>query len=486
MNIKYTKTTINTNPRRTPIKLLSLVMATLLSTTAFADDKYAVSASGEVIDDYVMYSIGGGSANGVPLTYTKPNSIGLGLEWNGNLICGNMDIMATVQNQLNGITNGFQQLMGEVIDSATGAVQSLPAMLIQRANPGLYELLSNGILQGRIDFDKSKLGCQAMSAAMADVVTSVAFGGAADGFAMQDILGANKGGISEVIGSGSGIDGVSAMEGLEKSLGDSGLPWLGGIAAGGKGQSPIKITADSVKAGYNAINGRDEADDSSVSSNECKGGAACTLWKSPEEASKFAQQVLGESERQTCRSDGCKTSESIGGTGLTPLVQEEYEKRLEIMQALLSGAKPLTTENLKEVSSDMLPVTRGVIEALRDDPDQNILAARIASETALSSVLEKAFMLLRMMHAGSKNPRIEEMKPVSEAVAGNIKNLKDEMEIIKMELDLRQTLSNNTAKRVLERQAINTAASRAVEADDPNKNRFNQLNNTKTDSGNKE
>lgn len=125
-------------------KILTVVMATLISTGALADN-YAVSASGDVIDDYVMYSIGGGNATGVPVTYTKPNSIGLGIEWNGNLICGNMDMMATVQNQLNGVTNGFQQLMGEVVDAATGAVSSLPAMLIQRANPGLYELLSNGV-----------------------------------------------------------------------------------------------------------------------------------------------------------------------------------------------------------------------------------------------------------------------------------------------------------------------------------------------------
>lgn len=463
-------------------KILTIVMATLISTGALADN-YAVSASGDVIDDYVMYSIGGGNAAGVPLTYTKPNSIGLGLEWNGNLICGNMDMMATVQNQLNGVTNGFQQLMGEVVDAATGAVSSLPAMLIQRANPGLYELLSNGVLQGRLDFDKSKLGCQAMSAALADVVTSVAFGGAADGFAMQDMLGASGGGISEVIGSGSGIDAVSAMEGIEKNLGDNGLAWLGGLSAGGKNQEPIRVTADTVRAGYNAINSRDEDDKSSISSGDCKGGAACTLWQSPEDAEKFAQQVLGESERQTCRSEGCKTSDSTGGTGLTPLVQEEYEKRLELMQELLSGTKPLTAENLKLVSSSMLPVTRGVIEALRDDPDQNILAQRIASETALASVLEKAFMLLRILQAGSKNPRIEEMKPIADAVSGNILHLKDEMELIKMELDLRQTLANNTARTVLERHALNAANSKNIEADDPNKDRFNQLNTTKKGSG---
>lgn len=74
------------------------------------------------------------------------------------------------------------------------------------------------------------------------------------------------------------------------------------------------------------------------------------------------------------------------------------------------------------------------------------------------------------------------MKPVSMAVTDNIKHLKDEMEIIKMVLDLRQTPANNSAKTVLERQAYNAATSKNIEANAPNKDRFNQLNTTKTDS----
>lgn len=53
-----------------------------------------------------------------------------------NATCGNFDIGATVSNQLNGITNGFQNLMGTVVQNAQSAVASLPAMVIQRANPG--------------------------------------------------------------------------------------------------------------------------------------------------------------------------------------------------------------------------------------------------------------------------------------------------------------------------------------------------------------
>src|SRR3546814_4543560 len=74
-----------------------------------------------------------------------------------------------IQNQLNGITNGFQNIMSSVIQNATSAVASLPALIIQRADPGLYNLLTNGVLQARLDFDRSKLQCRAMAEKMADM-----------------------------------------------------------------------------------------------------------------------------------------------------------------------------------------------------------------------------------------------------------------------------------------------------------------------------
>ncbi|EGH18775.1 hypothetical protein Pgy4_38031, partial [Pseudomonas savastanoi pv. glycinea str. race 4] len=49
-----------------------------------------------------------------------------------------------------------------------------------------------------------------------------------------------------------------------------------------------------------------------------------------------------------------------------------------------------TQENLSQASSSSLPVTRGVVEALRSEHDQDILAKRLASELALSDVLGKA------------------------------------------------------------------------------------------------
>src|SRR3546814_4964688 len=97
--------------------------------------------SGSVIGDDLMYSIGGGSAVSMSRA-AGMHSLGVGAGWNSNLMCGDMNISTTIQNQLNGLTNGFQNIMSSFIQNATSAVASLPALIIQRADPGLYNLRS--------------------------------------------------------------------------------------------------------------------------------------------------------------------------------------------------------------------------------------------------------------------------------------------------------------------------------------------------------
>ncbi len=151
-------------------------------------DPNGVNVSGSVIGDDVLYSIGGGRAVSMGGAGNM-QSIGVGVGWNSNLICGDMSITTTLQNQLNGITNGFQTIMSNVIQNATAAVASLPALIIQRADPGLYNLLTNGILQARLDFDRSKMTCRAIANRMADMAGGQAgWDQLAEGMALRDAV----------------------------------------------------------------------------------------------------------------------------------------------------------------------------------------------------------------------------------------------------------------------------------------------------------
>ena len=448
---------------KSPLRATLLVAAiTLVVGVAWAQtriDPNGVNVSGSVIGDDVLYSIGGGRAVSMGGAGNM-QSIGVGVGWNSNLICGDMSITTTLQNQLNGITNGFQTIMSNVIQNATSAVASLPALIIQRADPGLYNLLTNGILQARLDFDRSKMTCRAIANRMADMAGGQAgWDQRAEGMALRDAV--------------SSTDAVSAIERAESNKGNNGVPWVGGGNAGGSGQSSIKVVGDVTRAGYNLLNGRSATDSSSIARSACGNRLTCQTWSSPQAAADWATRVLGEREQRTC--ENCTKTQTTPGVGLTPMIQEEYETKLQALQELVTGARPTTLANLDAAGSSSLPITRGVIEALRDEPDQDVLGKRLASEAALSSVLEKALLLQRTLLTGKKEPNVAANELAVRAVDQENSALEQEINNLKTELELRRTLAGNSAMAIIQRHSTRAAGSRGVFEGDTTRDRLREV-----------
>ena len=448
---------------KSPLRATLLVAAiTLVVGVAWAQtriDPNGVNVSGSVIGDDVLYSIGGGRAVSMGGAGNM-QSIGVGVGWNSNLICGDMSITTTLQNQLNGITNGFQTIMSNVIQNATSAVASLPALIIQRADPGLYNLLTNGILQARLDFDRSKMTCRAIANRMADMAGGQAgWDQLAEGMALRDAV--------------SSTDAVSAIEQAESNKGNNGVPWVGGGNAGGSGQSSIKVVGDVTRAGYNLLNGRSATDTSSIARSACGNRLTCQTWSSPGAAAAFANRVLGEREQRTC--ENCTKTQTTPGVGLTPVIQEEYETKLQVLQELVTGARPTTLANLDAAGSSSLPITRGVIEALRDEPDQDVLGRRLASEASLSSVLEKALLLQRTLLTGKKEPNVAANELAVQAVDQENSALEQEINNLKTELELRRTLAGNSAMAIIQRHSTRAAGSRGVFEGDTTRDRLREV-----------
>src|SRR5258707_15623067 len=132
--------------------------------------------------------------------------------------------------------------MSNVIQSATRAVASLPALIIQRADPALYNLLTNGILQARLDFDRSKLTCRAMAKDMADIAGGeFSWDKLAEGITLKTAVARGDAG--------------SAIVQAESSHGKNGVAWGGGGKGGGAGQKSLKGGGEVTPAGYNLVEG---------------------------------------------------------------------------------------------------------------------------------------------------------------------------------------------------------------------------------------
>lgn len=412
-------------------------------------------STGHVLDDRIFYQIGGGRA--VSMTSAPAmNSITVGLGWNSNLICGDMSLKTTLRNQLNGITDGFQAIMSNVIQSATAAVASLPALIIQRADPGLYNLLTNGVLQARLDFDRSKLTCRAIADRMAQVAGGqLGWNQLSEGIALQNTVGT--------------ADAVSAIDTAEKTHGNNGVPWVGGANAGGTSQDPIRIVSDVTRAGYNLLNGRGVTDATAMNVGACNNQLTCQTWPSPQAAQQWAVRVMGEQEVRTC--DDCTKTQTTAGVGLTPLIQETFDAKLSALQALVTGTQPTSVANLESAGSTAMPITRGVIEALRDEPDQDLLTKRLASEAALSDVLEKALLLQRVLLTGRKEPNVAANQLAQDAVSHESDLLQQEITNLRTELELSRELASNSPSAIIQRQhGRNDASDRIFQGDtDPDR-----------------
>ena len=126
-----------------PIHCLVIALA-----VAIGPGSYAAQAPTE--DGLWYYEIGGAEPVSVPanpavVSTTLGGSAQLGLGYS----CGKFDPVAAVTNTLNDIGSGVDNMMNAMTAAATSAIASLPALILQRANPGLYDSLPECPDQGR-------------------------------------------------------------------------------------------------------------------------------------------------------------------------------------------------------------------------------------------------------------------------------------------------------------------------------------------------
>lgn len=413
--------------------LLSMALLMLGPPSYAANSTYLTGG----ISDGIYYKVGGGNVIASNYMFSKPNSIGLGVKWNANLMCGNFDIKSTIANQLNGVTDGFNNVMGEIISNAKGAVASLPALIIQRANPQLYDLLTNGVLQGKLDYSDIKMSCKQMANKMADYADDAGLTQAAKAENFTSLL-------------NSKVDAIRMDKLLEEEGGDSGIKWLGGEKKGGKNQDPIKITSDVALAGYNTLINRSVTDTSSVSNSQARGGIYQT-WQRPSDAQEWITDVIGEREMATS-SHANSNTKAKPGRGLNPKTQEYYEAYYGDLVDLINETSDINDTTLEALNSGGLNVTRGVIETLRDDNERGVLANRLASEMALSRTIEEALMARRILLAGRKEPNIAGNEQAQAKILTQIAELDMELSQIKLEYDMRKSITGNTLSIIHERK----------------------------------
>lgn len=405
------------------------------------------SAQGPTEDSFWYYEIGGAQPVSVPnpevVSVTVGGSAQLGLGYS----CGKFDPVAAVTNTLNNIAAGVDDMMNAMTAAATSAIAALPALILQRANPGLYDLFQNALLKAEATMELATKSCEQMEAEIAKGKNPYA-----------DLITLSKGNDWKVQMGVGGNDAVTAKASVESANGDHGVPWIGG-QAGGTGQPVLEFTGDIVRAGYNITMNRPVTDTSSVPA------AASTrlsdIWPSPEDARDWTIEVVGENIVTTC--DTCR-KDSVPGTGLLPKLYQESEAVTLDIQNLVSGATPPTLENLDKITAPGVAITRQVIEAIRDMPtsEQSLIMGRLVSEISTARTVEKALFARRLLLTGRQVPEVYATDVAREHADASIAELDKDIENLLFETRVRKEVVSDTVALLLQRSAAKRQSSLTV------------------------
>lgn len=394
------------------------------------------------------YEIGGAkpvsaSANPQVQSISIGGSAQLGLGYS----CLKFDPVLAVTDTLNEVKTGAENMLNAMTQAATGAIAALPAVILQRANPGLYDLFQNALVRAELTVDLATKSCEQIEAAIGNNKNPY-----------EDLLVLSKGNDWKVQMGLGGSSVVKAKESVEQSSGSNGLPWIGGNA-GGKGQDPIELTADVVQAGFNIqLNRAVDAKSSVPVKDEQR---LTQVWNNPAAISKWVVKVLGEHEVTTC--EGCD-KKTKPGFGLTPLLEEEEERQQTELEKIVNSSNVPTLAMLEKISAPGIAITRDVIESIRELPhtERSIVMERIVAEIAVARTVEKAFLARRILRSGSQLPEVHANPVADEHVERLINDLDAETERLVFEARLRKELVSDTVVNLLRRSEQRNQASLSI------------------------
>lgn len=400
------------------------------------------AAQGPTEDSLWYYEIGGAQpvsapANPAVASLTLGGSAQLGLGYS----CGKFDPVLAVTHTLNDIKSGADNMMNAMTAAASSAIAALPALILQRANPGLYDLFQNALLKAEETMQLATKSCEQMEAEIAKGKNPYA-----------DLITLSKGNDWKVQMGIGGNDAVTAKESVEDSNGDSGVPWIGG-QAGGAGQPVLRFTGDIVQAGYNITMNRPI-----TSTTAASGTRLAEVWPDPKAARDWVVDVVGENIVTTC--DTCR-KDSIPGAGLLPKLYSESAGVTTELTNLVTGTTPPTLANLELVTAPGVAVTRQVIEAIRAMPptEQGLIIGRLVAEISTARTVEKALYARRLLLSGRQVPEVYATDVAREHADTAITELDKEIESLLFETRVRREVVSDTVTVLLERAAARRQAS---------------------------
>lgn len=430
-----------------------LTAAVLASTSISAFG--AVTTTSSANGSRMYYQMGGGDPAGRS-PHRGSQSIRLGLSGNStlNYSCGKFNASLTMSKLMNKYSSYGDTIVGAI----KAGIASLPMYILQRAQPGLYELIQTYIRKAEEVMAAAYKTCEQMEAEAKDGKNPY------DGWVTLS-MGENW----KYQSAHSDGDVAESKEKVAAEGGTKGFTWVFGKQAGGAGQPPAKVVNDVTIAAYNLTLGR--ATTSSSSSSNGTSSRLTAAFSSADAAAAYATDVLGDTEVSSCSDSGCPSKGTKMGLGLAPKYETEIAATEQQLNTLLSGGGVPSNTDLNAASAPGVLLTRDVVDAIRALPpaEQAIAAGRLSREVALARTVDRALLLRQLLLSGQTIPEVENSKAVNN-IPEKITQLNRCIDDLMFEVHTRKELVSSTATTLLDayqRSRATSLASPVAPARDP-------------------
>ena len=399
-------------------------------------------------DSLFYYKIGGGRDIAIPPSLSI-TTIDFSLNAQASaLSCSGFDPMVAIESSLNDLKDGVDNAVNALELAATAAIANLPGYILQKANPGLYDLFQNALLRANESFSLATKSCERIQYEIAnntnpfDEWVTVSWG---DSWKRS-------------VGVG-GANIHDAVEDAEDAPND-GIEWVGGLRRGGENQQPIRVLSDVANAGLNILSQRPPETTSDLPNS----ASLAQHFSGPSAVDDWVNNVLGEVEVGIC--DGCNKG-ARSGKGLIPYIEEKTEDLVQLLVDLVTGATAPTRANLQNVEAPGVVITLQAISAIQNQPadEVSIVINKLAQEIAEARVMEESMIIRRLLIAGRKEGYVSANRIAQREVAQALDELEGEIDNVIFEKDARNKFVTSTVVELLLRDnatrqsSVNTPAS---------------------------
>ncbi|RRD56507.1 integrating conjugative element protein [Comamonadaceae bacterium OH2545_COT-014] len=398
-----------------------------------------------VTNSTLYYRMGGGTPGGAAANGRQvAANLGIGGTLRLNYSCGKFDVGLSWQT----LMNGFAQLGTQVTNAVKAGIASLPLYILQRAQPGLYQLFQNYSQKADLMIAASLKTCEEMEAMIRQGQNPY-----------EDWVRLAKGELWKAKAEARG-DVVQAKLDLNKNeeAQKRGVNWVFGRRAGGTSSDALRPIRDLSIAGYNATLNKAASASATTSyaSAAEKNTRLVRAFPSPESMAKFTTEVLGDKRIYTCTqgSSDCPQPTTVTtATGLGPKYEAEFDivapKLAELANG--SGASARVHAELQAIAAPGMAVSPQLLDALRGLPPATRAVAvnRLSQELAMHRVIDKALVARAALLTGMSLPEVTAAGEAMRDTQDTIDRLTRYIDDLMYEARIRKELTADTALAIM-------------------------------------